>query len=80
MSMKSVVVKLIPAEVSVTYLVGISRFKEVNANEFSIVLEYEDLLRSNTNRHAIQLHEAPDYIRYPKLVQSEVQWVIQVTD
>ena len=77
---KSVEVKLLPAEVNVTYLVGISRFKEVNANEFSIQIEYEELLRSNTNRHTVQLKEAPDYVRNPKIAQNEIQWVIQVTE
>lgn len=75
-----VVVKLMPAEVTVTYLVGISRFNDVSANEFGITIDYRDLLRSNTSKTAVQLQRSPDYIHAPRLKTDEVQWVIQVVE
>jgi hypothetical protein len=53
---------VLPAQVTVTCCMGLSRYKSVDPSQFVIAIDYNEIYNSKSNRFSIMLKRAPDYV------------------
>lgn len=61
------IVKLIPNQTSITYLIGMNSFKQVNENSFKAIVDY-DQIKNNNKQLTIELIRVPSEV---KLIKTE---------
>lgn len=74
---KNIAVKTIPEKLNVSFLVGLSKYKEIRPSDFILSLDYEVLRKSNSNSETVTLESYPSYIRQPYLKNDKVKWLIE---
>lgn len=70
-------VRTFPSEVEVSYLAGFSRFKSIIPADFTITLNYHELISSNATTHPLTLEQYPKYVLKPKIKPETVKWIIE---
>lgn len=70
-------VRTFPSEVEVTYMAGFSRFKSIIPADFSVIIQYNDLISSNNNTQNLTIDKYPTHVIKPKLKPDKVQWIIE---
>lgn len=66
-----------PPKVTVTYNVGSTIAKDITADAFTIVLNYEDLISQSGNRSALRLKSLPTGVKNARINPSEVEFIIE---
>lgn len=66
-----------PPKVTVTYNAGKTMTKNITADDFTIVLNYEDLINNPGNRCALQLKSLPTGVKSARISPSEVEFIIE---
>lgn len=66
-----------PATVKVTFQVGMGQFRNVTSDSFVLVVNYEDLLKNNTNKCHLSLKTVPNGVSYVRLDPEDVEYVIE---
>lgn len=66
-----------PTKVDVTFLIGTSLYKTIEAENFVIVVNYEDLISNDTNRCPLRLKSTPFGVQRARIHPSEVEYVIE---
>ncbi len=70
------VLRTFPARASVTFQLGMSEFKHINAEHFSIFVDYNDVMRGD-NRVKVQVGNVPPGVLHIKLAPNTVEYVIE---
>lgn len=66
-----------PPKVTITYLVGTSLAKDITADAFTIVLNYEDLIQQTDNRCTLRLKSLPTGVKSARINPAEVEYIIE---
>ncbi|MDR1679035.1 MAG: hypothetical protein LBR81_04585 [Prevotellaceae bacterium] len=66
-----------PAHVDVSFFVGLSRFDSVNVNDFSLYLDYHNLVIDKTGRQKPQISASLPYISNLRLQPAEVEYILE---
>lgn len=66
-----------PPKVTVTYNAGKTMSKDITADAFTIVLNYEDLINHPDNRCSLQLKSLPAGVKSARISPSEVEFIIE---
>jgi hypothetical protein len=66
-----------PANVDVTYRVGLSDYKKVNEHMFSAVLDYSARDNSIGNKLEVQLARVPEYVQVTNFSPKSVEYIIE---
>lgn len=69
-------IKTIPSEVMVKYNVGKSRYSKVGASGFSLYIDYEDIIDSNSKKQFITVKKVPDCVINYKLDPESVEYIV----
>jgi len=69
-------VKLFPARVKVSFLVGLSRFSEIHPEDFKLAVSYSDISQG-TQRLRIKTMSAPAYLYDVKITPEEIEYLIE---
>ena len=69
-------VKLFPARVKVSFLVGLNRFSEIHPEDFKLAVSYSDILQG-TQRLRITTMSAPAYLYDVKITPEEIEYLIE---
>lgn len=72
--------KTFPAKVSLTFQVGLSRFKNVTADDFLITVSYDELLKCKSDSYHVKLKSAPDDVNHIRIEPADVDFLIEQTD
>ena len=75
---KNLHVRTLPAEVEVSYLAGFSRFKNIIPADFTVTIDYNDLISSSSTTATVHIEQAPEYVIKPKVRPETVTWIIEV--
>lgn len=67
------VVKTFPDKVKITYLVGLSNFEKVNADQFSLLAYYD----ASSPSLKLKLVKFPDVVRNPKIETDKVEYILR---
>ena len=77
---QNISVKTIPEKLNVSFLVGLSKYKEIRPSDFILSLDYEVLRKSDSNYETVTLESYPTYIKNPYLKDNKVKWLIEFVE
>lgn len=66
-----------PGQVTVTFQVGMKMYREITADNFILVVNYEDLIRSESNRCHLSLKSTPLGVAQVKINPIDVEFIIE---
>lgn len=66
-----------PSKVQVSFQVGLSRFKEVDAEDFLVVVDYKELQKEKTEKCKLELKEYPSYVNHVRMNPKELEYIIE---
>lgn len=73
---KGISIKTFPHEVEVTYLVGLSEYGDVSAEDFKAVIDLDQLKASPTKLH-VKLEQTPQQVSISRIEPSSVEYIIK---
>jgi hypothetical protein len=72
------ILRTFPSKVQVTVQIGLKHFYEINSENFSIEIAYNDLLRFDTDRYSIKLKNIPPEVnQILRIVPEQVDFLIE---
>lgn len=77
---ENIVVKTIPEKLNLSFLVGLSKYKDIRPSDFILSIDYESLRQSNSNTETVTLESFPQYIKQPYLKENKVKWLIEFVE
>lgn len=77
---ENIVVKTIPEKLNLSFLVGLSKYKDIRPSDFILSIDYESLRQSNSNTETVTLESFPPYIKQPYLKENKVKWLIEFVE
>lgn len=66
-----------PATVNVTFQVGMGLYRSITKDNFVLVVNYEDLLKNNTNRCHLSLKTVPAGVTHVRISPQDVEYIIE---
>lgn len=77
---ENIVVKTIPEKLNLSFLVGLSKYKDIRPSDFILSIDYESLRQSNSNTETVTIESFPAYIKQPYLKENKVKWLIEFVE
>ncbi len=71
------VLRAFPSKVQVTFQVGMSRFRQINAEDFHLFVTYEELLRLGTDKYTVKLANIPKGVTQVRFNPEQVDFLIE---
>ena len=71
------VLRTFPSKVKVTFQIGLSRFMEVGADDFQVVVDYNDLQNEGGDKCRLQLKEMPKGVNHVRVNPKEMDYIIE---
>lgn len=66
-----------PSSVQVTFQIGVSRFRKINASDFSIEVPYEELVDLQAEKYKVKIKSKPQGVRIIRIVPDQVDFLIE---
>ncbi|WP_291529517.1 YbbR-like domain-containing protein [Bacteroides sp. UBA939] len=66
-----------PSKVNVTFQVGLSRFRQINENDFHINVSYEELLKLGSDKYTVKLNTFPKGVNRIRINPEQVDFLIE---
>lgn len=66
-----------PSKVNVTFQIGTSKYNSVGADNFVIVVSYDELVGNTTGKFTPRLKTIPDGVSHPRISPHEVEFIIE---
>lgn len=74
---KDKMLRTFPGKVKVSFQVGLKRFMEVNADDFLVVVDYQELLKSNCDKARLELEQFPEDVNNVRMNLTELDYIIE---
>ena len=71
------VLRAFPSKVQVTFQVGLSRFRQIDASDFHIYVSYEELLRLGSDKYTVKLKNVPKGVSHVRFNPEQVDFLIE---
>jgi YbbR domain-containing protein len=71
------VLRTFPSKVHVTFQIGLSRFKSVTADDFEVVVDYNDLFDGNGEKCLPKLVRFPSGVHHIRISPKDVDYIIE---
>lgn len=71
------VLRAFPSKVQVTFQVGLSRFRQIDAHDFHIYVSYEELLRLGSDKYTVKLKNVPKGVSHVRFNPEQVDFLIE---
>lgn len=71
------VLRAFPSKVQITFQVGASRFRQVGADDFTLNVSYEDLLKLGSDKYTVKLKSLPRGVSHVRIVPQQVDFLIE---
>ena len=71
------VLRTFPSKVKVTFQIGLSRFMEVDADDFQVVVDYNDLQNEGGDKCRLQLKEMPKGVNHVRVNPKKMDYIIE---
>ena len=66
-----------PANVNVTFQVGMGQYRRITKDNFVLVVNYEDLLRNTSNKCHLSLKTVPTGVSHVRISPQDVEYIIE---
>ncbi|RUT79220.1 CdaR family protein [Ancylomarina longa] len=73
----SLILRLFPGEVKVSYFVGLKKYETVSADHFDLHVDYLNAVKSKTNRLKVDLTRSPDFVSNVRYYPLSVTYLIE---
>ncbi len=71
------VLRAFPSKVRVTFQIGLSRFRQIDAKDFSIQVSYNELMRLGSDKYTVKLKKVPEGVSQIRCYPSQVDFLIE---
>lgn len=71
------VLRAFPSKVNVTFQVGMSRFRQITADDFLITVSYDELCRLGTDKYTVSLSTVPHGVTQVRINPPQVDFLIE---
>jgi hypothetical protein len=68
-----------PSKATVTFRVGLSRFRQIEATDFHILIPYDELQQLKTDKYTLQLRSTPPGVSHVRIQPARVDFLIEQT-
>lgn len=66
-----------PSKVQISFQIGVGRFRQVTAEDFHLVVSYEELVRLGNNKYTVKLKKLPEGISHVRFNPEQVDFLIE---
>jgi len=66
-----------PSKVQVTFQVGLRQFKSVTADDFNVVVDYEELREETSEKCRPVLVQSPSNVNHVRISPQEIDYIIE---
>lgn len=71
------ILKTFPSKVSLTFQVGLGRFKSIVSEDFLITVSYDELLKCGSDKYHVKLKTVPEGVNHIRIDPPEVDFIIE---
>lgn len=71
------VLRTFPSKVKIVFQVGMSMYRKITADDFVLVLRYDDLLKETDGKVSLSLKSLPSGVSHVRIVPSQVEFLIE---
>lgn len=71
------ILRTFPSKVKVTFQVGMSKFKEIEAENFTILIPYEELNRLHSDKYTVKLRTTPAGVSNIRITPEQIDFLIE---
>lgn len=71
------ILRAFPSKVSVTFQVGLSRFRHIHADDFYLAVSYEELLKLGAAKYPVKLKRVPEGVSHVRCNPEQVDFLIE---
>lgn len=71
------VLRTFPSKVKIIFQVGMSMYRKISADDFVLVLRYDDLLKETDGKVSLSLKSLPSGVSHVRIVPSKVEFLIE---
>lgn len=71
------VLRTFPSRIKVTFQIGLSRYNDINAQDFTLTVSYNELMRTESDKYRVRLITAPEGVTNIRLTPEEVDFLIE---
>lgn len=73
-------IRFFPSSVKITMYVGKKRYNDITAEDFDVIVDYEDLKNLKDSTIPVRIVKSPDFVRTQNPEPSEVEYIIEQQD
>lgn len=70
-------IKFFPSSVKIPFFVGLKRYNDITAEDFKVIVNYNDIKEFKEISIPVRVTESPDYVQTKLPVPSEVEFVLE---
>lgn len=71
------VLRAFPSKIQITFQVGMSRFRQITADDFHLTVSYEELLRLVSEKYPLRLQHVPEGVLNVRIHPEQVDFLIE---
>lgn len=71
------VLRTFPSKVHVAFQIGLSHFKDVTGDDFTVVVDYNDLGKQSSDKCTPVLLKHPQQVNHPRISPKEIDYIIE---
>ncbi len=71
------VLRTFPAKITVRFVTGVNRYRKLSANDFSVVVDYNEIAKHPSDKCTLILRDAPEEISRVSLEMKQVDYLIE---
>lgn len=71
------ILRTFPSKVKVTFQIGLSKFRKIRADDFIVVVSYEELAAGKSDKYKVQLKAYPAGVSHIRISPEEVDFLIE---
>lgn len=73
--------RVFPSKIKITFQVGLSKFRQITADDFHLYVSYEELLNLGTDKYSVKLKSCPEGVSHVRFNPEQVDFLIeQISD
>ncbi|MFV0419522.1 MAG: YbbR-like domain-containing protein [Dysgonomonas sp.] len=70
-------IKFFPSSVKIPFFVGLKRYNQITAEDFKVIVNYNDIKDFKETSMPVRVTESPDYVQTKLPIPSEVEFVLE---
>ena len=69
--------RVFPSKIKITFQVGLSKFRQITADDFHLYVSYEELLHLGADKYSVKLKSCPEGVSHVRFNPEQVDFLIE---